>query len=247
MNSKIKDDIDSRTKIVFEIIGSYHINIIYNTIYNQAVNFVNGSKVTISLTNAFEKSLLSYKKNYKSKFELVITELYEYFRNYIPSVDYATFEDKIISAFISEKNTEVADNYMKNGLVLKILTRFSHSLIDNIQERFMHYVIDNRNQSSVKFLQNHTNVLLHKIRNEFLAELTLDDGCKNCEHLEQRMIELSEEYESVIAKIKEELKSYVMLTVKYRSYVKMLHKSQDTGAVSLNVYDLPEDPELDEL
>jgi len=215
---------DRKTLVVFDTIGSYFVDVFYNTLYSKSVELVNNGHAG-SITDTYRSNLLAYysaiSKNDKYYLQ-TMQMLHEYYGTYagLESIMYVDFEDVVLSKFIPPEFYRDFTSRNKAMAMFNIISSVIGDFVIYIIEKdgmLSRIIDDHNNRNNVVILQQKITdlfILQREIYYEKFARAIIQNGphakvdkdILNRTH--KAYVELSKKYKTLSA-------DYKALSAKY--------------------------------
>ncbi len=175
---------DSKAMAVFDLIGSYFVDIVYNNHYRISKDLVNRGVVG-NLTDAYRTTVINY-MNGSSRddlFKIIVHKLHEYYQTTsgFGAILISEFQNKVLSQFIPpEYYRDFADKH-KDKTLKEIIVRTVNEFGDVVLSvDMLRQIIDNHsNYDNVIRLQDHIIEIFIQQREEFYAKFAAEISKKN--------------------------------------------------------------------
>jgi hypothetical protein len=151
---------DKSITTVFDILGTYFVDIFYNDIYNKSRSIFESGRAN-SVTEAYKTMSMSYINILSSNttiYKGIVASLFEYFKKQYsnPGMSFVAFEDKIILSFFpAEYKSTLTDNN-KDSLLREIIVNGLGDFIKFLlsPENVVRIIDNHRNSDNVRILQD---------------------------------------------------------------------------------------------
>lgn len=177
---------DRKTLVVFDTIGSYFVDVFYNTLYSKSVELVNNGHAG-SITDTYRSTLLAYysaiSKNDKYYLQ-TMQMLHEYYGTYagLESIMYVDFEDVVLSKFIPPEFYRDFTSRNKAMAMFNIISSVIGDFVIYIIEKdgmLSRIIDDHNNRNNVVILQQKITdlfILQREIYYEKFARAIIQNG-----------------------------------------------------------------------
>ncbi len=155
-----KRDYDPKVISIFEIVGSYYVDVFYNSLYLKARDSVKGGQST-SITDAYRTNVINYMVGIAKRKDLymgVVKKMHKYFQRLLSfrTIIFSDFEDKILSQFIpNEYYKDFTENHKDSTLheiVIKSVNAFGEVILKH--DMIKRIIDDHLNRENITILQN---------------------------------------------------------------------------------------------
>jgi hypothetical protein len=198
-----RNKFDKQTITVFDVIGSFFVDVFYNNHYIFAKNLVDSGRAE-SITDAYRSTIVNYMSGVASRKDLymsVVKSLHEYYQKTsgFSSVVFSDFEDKFISLFIPPEYyrdfTEKRKDSTLHEIIVKSVNEFGSVIL---QPKLIRNVIDDhRNTINVTHLQDIILDIFIIQREEYYSKFAREISKKNTrspndvilEKIKQKLVE----------------------------------------------------------
>jgi hypothetical protein len=173
-----RNDYDKKVLAVFDTVGSFLTDIVYNDLYEKAVGVINqnhegGPK---SITDAYRANIINYMKGVKrvDLYRIVIKKLHEYYQRYsgFGGIVFGEFVDKIVSQFIPSEYFKDFTGQNKDKTLHDIIVWTVADIAEFILEPDMlRRIIDNHlDVANVTLIQDRIMEILIIMRENYYAK-----------------------------------------------------------------------------
>ena len=176
---------DPRALAVFDIVGSYFVDVVYNNHYLLAKEAVKSGSAT-NVTDAFRANIMSYMNGLSKRddlFKKVVYQLHEFYQRNsgFGAIVLSEFQDKILSKFIPpEYYRDFAERHKDNALreiIVSSINEFGEFVVGR---QALRRIIDNHmNRANVDFLQDHIVDIFIMQREEYYSKFAREISKQN--------------------------------------------------------------------
>lgn len=162
----------ARYNPVFELMGGFFVDVLYNQLYSKAreQSSVSGQ----SITDVYMGFIKTYRVGVQKRelYKRVVDQLWGYHNRWMRSVDtFVQFENAVVRAFIPREFFDDLSNTQKDATLGEIVRELIYGLSDKIL-RNIRMAIDDRNQATIHLLQDHARDSCETIMANYLAKFT---------------------------------------------------------------------------
>jgi hypothetical protein len=171
--------ISTRTKAIFDCVGTYFINHIYSTLYEYSR--AKAETDDISVTESFLRIVAKYKNGFPTKdnFRKQVSALHEYFCNEYSKkqLSFTQFEDMILEHIVPEDYYGDYSSDQKDKLLYSVLSKGVSLLCDHFMRNdILRLVIDKREYATVNHLQDKAIDIFAAIRKDYYQRFAKTQG-----------------------------------------------------------------------
>ena len=217
------DKYSAKTISIYEIIGTYFVDVYYNHLYISARDRYKGqNNVTNSITDEYKNAIIAYVKGIKEDknyYIKTIKGIHEWFKvnTRFSTIGLSDFIDKFLEEFIPKEHFENLNDKEKefflNKIVTDIVIEFSHNVISPDK---LSMVIDDHKNSDNIAMWKHNIINIQIMEREKIFSLFMK---KITERSEMVPIDLLERLKNEFGKL---LKEKIELEIKYKHLPKRI-------------------------
>jgi hypothetical protein len=151
---------DRSITVVFDILGTYFVDVFYNDIYNKSRTIFEAGRAN-SVTEAYKTMSMGYINILSSNtviYKKIVASLFEYFKKQYsnPGMSFVTFEDKIILSFFPPEYKSTLTDNNKDSLLREIVVNGLGDFVKFLlsPENVARVIDNHRNSENVRILQD---------------------------------------------------------------------------------------------
>lgn len=168
----VKQHYDTKTLAVFDIVGTYFVDVFYNHLYTRAAEMVKkGAKQNI--TDAYKENIFNYQSGLKihSNYVKTLKNLHEYYQQWTTysAIIFSEFQDKILSNFIPMDYYRDFSNKDKDSTLYAIIMQTVNELVvyTTSNQIFLDIIDNHGDKDFIAIMQDETVDMLILQREEY--------------------------------------------------------------------------------